>query len=134
MEHLAIMDKQTINMILNGEKTIETRFSKNKISPYNKVKTGEIVYLKESGKDIMASFEIDKVDFYNSLTNDKIKKMKNEFNCFIKAPDEYWYIKSDSNYGTLIYIKNPHKLVKSMKINKKGRQGFVSYEKINLAK
>jgi len=130
MKHLAIMDKHTINMILNSEKTIETRFSKNKISPYHKVKVGEIVYLKESGKDITASFEIAKVIFYENLTGDKVKEIKQEYNHLIKAPNLYWDIKSASKYGTLMFIKNVIKLNNQIKINKKGRQGFVSYDKI----
>lgn len=129
MKHLAIMDKQTINMIMSGEKIIETRFSKNKISPYQKLSIGEKVYLKESGRETIAVFEIDKFIYFKDLNSDKIKLIKSKYNNLVKAPDIYWELKENSNYGTLIYIKKPHKLDKPIKINKKGRQGFVSYEK-----
>ena len=130
MEHLAIMDNKTINMILNKEKLIETRFSKNKITPYNKVKPGDLIYLKASGKDITAYFEVDRVVYYENLDASKIDKLKEYFNNLIKAPDSYWQMKLSSNYGTLIYIKNSNNLDKPIKINKKNRQGFVSYSSI----
>lgn len=76
-------------MILNGEKVIETRFSKNKIPPFNKVNIGEIVYLKESGKDIITLFEIEKVIFFDNLTMEKVEGIKREYNDLIKAPDSY---------------------------------------------
>ncbi len=126
MKHLAIMDKHTIDMILNGEKTIESRFSKYKISPFNKVKVNDKIYLKESGKKIVASFEVAGVIYFDNLNPKKIIKIKRDYNNLIKAPDIYWNKKLKSNYGTLIYIKNAKK-IKPIIINKKGRQGFVSF-------
>lgn len=127
--HLAIMDKETINMILSGKKTIESRFSKNKISPFNKVTVGETVYLKESGKEIVASFEIKQIEFYDNLTTQKVEYIKKKYNKFINAPDSYWNCKLNSNYGTLMYVENVEK-IEPIKILKKGRQGFASYDKL----
>ncbi len=132
MVHIAIMDKNTIDMILNGEKTIESRFSKNKISPFNKVAVGETVYLKESGKDIIASFDIEKVVFYDNLTSDKVELISSKYNNQINAQDSYWSHKLNSNYGTLMWINNVKK-IKPIKISKKGRQGFVSYDELSLS-
>lgn len=131
MVHLAIMDKKTIEMILKGEKIIESRFSKNKITPFNKVNVGETVYLKESGKDIVTSFEIDKIIFYDNLTTKKVARIKEKYNSLIKAPDSYWNCKLNSKYGTLMYVKNA-KTIKPIKISKKGRQGFVSYNELKV--
>jgi ASC-1-like (ASCH) protein len=129
MVHLAIMDKNTIDMILKGEKTIESRFSKNKISPFNKVTAGETVYLKESGKDILTSFDVEKIVFYDNLTSEKVGLIKDKYDDQINAPDSYWNHKLNSNYGTLMWIKNV-KRIKPIKISKKGRQGFVSYDEL----
>jgi ASC-1-like (ASCH) protein len=52
MEHLMIVKKKYFNLIISGKKTIETRWSKNKITPYEKVKIGETILIKESGKPI----------------------------------------------------------------------------------
>jgi ASC-1-like (ASCH) protein len=129
MVHLAIMDKNTIDMILKGEKTIESRFSKNKISPFNKVTAGETVYLKESGKDILTSFDIERVAYYDNLTSEKVGLIRDKYDDQINAPDSYWDRKLNSNYGTLMWIKNV-KRIRPIKISKKGRQGFVSYDEL----
>jgi predicted transcriptional regulator len=131
MVHLAIMDRKTIEMILAGEKVIESRFSKNKITPFNKVSVGETVYLKESGKDIVASFEIEKIIFYDNLIPEKVNWIKEKYNNLIKAPTSYWNYKLSSKYGTLMYIKNT-KEIKQIKISKKNRQGFVSYDEFKV--
>lgn len=129
MEHLAIMDRETINKILDGKKTIESRFSKNKITPYNRVKKGEIVYLKESGGDILATFEIDKALFFDNLDNKKILEIKNSYNKSINAPDDYFNYKSNCKYGTLIYIKNPKAIV-PITIYKNNRLAFLTVNSI----
>ena len=126
MNHIAIMNsKDYIDKILNKEKIIESRFSKNKITPYNKINVGDTIYLKESGKDITAKFKVEKVLYFDNLNSNKIKKLKKEYNKYVVAPDSYWDSKINSNYGTLIYIKDPEN-IGSIKINKKSRNAFVS--------
>ena len=129
MVHVAIMDKETINKILNGSKTIESRFSKNKITPYQKVSIGDTIYLKETGKDIIATFLVDRVVYFDNITPDIMKVIREKYGKFINASDDYWNLKNDTNYGTLIYIKNPIS-IKPIKFNKKGRAGFVSKNNI----
>jgi hypothetical protein len=131
MEHLAIMDRETIDMVLNNEKAIESRFSKNKITPFNMIKSGDTVYLKESGKDVSAMFEAGDVEFYDNLNQNKIQKIKDKYNMLIKADDSYWNLKLDSKYGTLIHVKNAKRIL-PIKIQKRGRQGFISFNNIKI--
>ena len=46
MKHLAILRQPFFDMVLNGEKTIESRWSMNKIAPYKKVNIGDEILLK----------------------------------------------------------------------------------------
>ena len=48
MEHVAIMKKSwgLTEKILTGAKKIESRWYKNKHTPWNRIKSGEIVYFK----------------------------------------------------------------------------------------
>lgn len=124
MNHLAIMDNvEYIDKIVNKEKIIESRFSKNRISPYKTIKPNDIVYLKVSGNnEILAKFEVEKVLFFENF---EILDIKHKYNEFICAPDSYYLKKKDSKYATLIYIKNSC-LIKKTKITKKNRLAFVS--------
>ena len=56
MDHVAILRKAKVSRgdnllqdILDGTKTIESRWYVNKISPWDKIKSGDTVYLKEFG-------------------------------------------------------------------------------------
>jgi len=129
MEHLAIMDLETILMILDGFKVIESRFSKNNISPYKRVKIGDVVYLKVSGGEVLATFEVADVLYFDNLNEAKITDLKNKYNDKVKAPGSYWEYKKDCSYGTFIYIKNPKK-IEPFPIYKKGRQAFVTVSKV----
>ncbi|KKQ35404.1 MAG: hypothetical protein US51_C0006G0001, partial [Microgenomates group bacterium GW2011_GWA2_37_6] len=53
MKHLAIFKGDGAEKILTGKKTIESRFSKNKIAPYGVVSAGDLVYMKLSGGAII---------------------------------------------------------------------------------
>lgn len=75
MKHIAILKKPFFDMILNGKKTIESRWSVNKISPYNKVKVGDIILLKETGKDITVSAIAKNIECYE-LTTEKVEENK----------------------------------------------------------
>lgn len=127
MEHLAIVSKGTIIKILSGEKKIESRFTKNKIAPYNNIKKGERVYLKESGGPVTAIFTAGNIQYFDNLNAQKLLEIKTKYNSKIKADDGFWEYKKNSIYGTLIEIELP-KRITPFNINKLGRQAFVSYE------
>ena len=57
MEHLAIMRKSwgLTKKILSGEKKIESRWYKSKYPPWGKIRSGEIVYFKDSGEPVSIS-------------------------------------------------------------------------------
>ncbi|MBI1972386.1 ASCH domain-containing protein, partial [Candidatus Woesearchaeota archaeon] len=44
MDHLAILKKKWLEKILSGEKTIESRWYKQKITPYQKIAKGDTAY------------------------------------------------------------------------------------------
>lgn len=49
-KHIAILRQPFFNMVLNGEKTIESRWSLNKVAPFNKISSGDEILLKETAK------------------------------------------------------------------------------------
>ena len=81
MEHLAIMKKSwnLTNKILTGEKKIESRWYKNKYSPWDKIKDNETVYFKDSGYPVTIKAEVDKVLQLENLDESKIRKILEEY-------------------------------------------------------
>ncbi len=123
--HLGIFCEPYLTYMSNGRKTIDSRFSKNKIAPYNKITKADIVIVKKSGGDVLGFFTIRDVLFFN-LNTVSIDTIKSKYNRFICADDAFWISKQQSNYATLIAIDKFYKL-KPFHINKKGMQSWIVF-------
>lgn len=125
MYHIAIMKKSwdLIPKILNGQKTIESRWYKTKRSPYDKIKLSETVYFKNTGEAVTAKAEVSKVLQYRNLTPERIYKLIDEFGGEGKIHfPNLTEAKRDlvnKKYCVLIFLKDS-KMVKPFKINKSG--------------
>lgn len=125
-KHLAIMDKPTIEAILSGIKTIETRFSLHKIAPFGQVGVGDIVYIKPPGREIVGLFKVKKVIFYEGLDLNDLNSLRNLYEKEIAAWEEYWEKKKDSKFGTLIFISESERFITSpIKIKKSDQRGWM---------
>ncbi len=61
--HIAIMREPFLSYILTGKKTVESRFSINRIAPYQKVGPGDIILMKSG--PIIGCFVAEWVKFYD---------------------------------------------------------------------
>ncbi len=67
MDHVAILDKKRklLAKILSREKTIESRWYKSKVTPWDRIKKGEVIYFKESGELVAVKATVSEVlQFY----------------------------------------------------------------------
>ena len=67
MDHIAILDKKRklLAKIISGEKTIESRWYKAKVTPWDRIKKGETIYFKESGDPVSVRATVSEVlQFY----------------------------------------------------------------------
>lgn len=126
MKHLAIFsDKETIEKILKKEKVMEGRLSREKDLPYDKIKKGDEIYLKESGGEILGRVEVDNVLFYDNLTPEMIGNLRREYGKDLIVDDKFWEKYSKSKYATLIFLKNPKRFLSKVKFKKKDRRSWV---------
>ena len=126
MKHLAVFKGEGVGLILNGKKTVESRFSKRKNVPFLQISAGDLVYIKPSGKDIIGQFRVKKVIFYDGLTDEDVEQIKKSFGDAIAQPNEYWESKIGSKYGTLIFIGEVDPFITApIKISKKDLRGWV---------
>jgi len=124
MNHVAILSKKykLLDKIISGEKTIESRWYVNRISPWNKIKKGEIVYFKNSGEPIIAKASVKKVLQFD-LKHTKVKDILSEFGKRIgfnsKDMNKWIEMYTNKNYCILMFLENSTK-IKPFKIDKKG--------------
>ncbi len=122
--HLGIFKQPFLDLMLDGKKTIESRFSKNKIAPYGIISKNDIVIVKESSKNVIALFTIKEVLQF-SMKDTSVHSLKEKYNNEILADNQFWDNKEKtSNYATLIRINKLIKL-KPFSINKVGMQSWI---------
>ncbi len=121
--HLGIFSEPYLTYILEGKKTIESRFSKNKIIPYKEITKDDIVIVKKYSGNVVSYFIIKNVLFFN-LNTVSIEEIKLKYNKQLCVDETFWINKKNSNYATLIIIDKLFKL-KPFHINKKGMQTWV---------
>jgi ASC-1-like (ASCH) protein len=123
--HLAVCNEPFLSLILNGEKRIESRFSINKISPFGKIKKGDVVIIKETGGPISGIFVAGVVKYFYKLNKSVIKQIENEYGRLLcSAYDKnFWKMRDSANYASLIEVKKIKRL-SPFKIDKKDRTGW----------
>lgn len=125
MHHIAIMKKSwgLTGKILNGQKKIESRWYSMRCAPWDKIKTGETVYFKDSGEPVFLKVDVEKVIQFSDLTPEKVKEILAEYGDADgiekeKIPEFFERFKN-KKYCLLIFLKNPQK-IKPFEINKTG--------------
>ncbi|MBW3013017.1 hypothetical protein KY340_02320 [Candidatus Woesearchaeota archaeon] len=123
MEHLAIMKKswKLIPKILTGEKKIESRWYMAKYAPWNRIKSGETIYFKDSGEKLTAKATIEKVLQFENLNEAKVKVLLDKYAADLgikNAPEDLKFLKN-KKYCILIFLKNAQK-IEPFNINKTG--------------
>lgn len=120
--HIAIVDMPTIRKIAQGVKTIESRFSKNRIKPHGLVDPDDMVLLKSSGGGIFGYFFVDHVE---TLTNFNIVDIKERYNDRITADESFWTKKTDARYASLIQCKKPVMAESGVHFKRTGMDGWI---------
>lgn len=124
--HLAIFTGDTIDKILSGQKTIESRFSRQKIAPFGQVATGDLVLMKQSGGKLRGQFLVDKTIFFDHPSTHDVQLIRSEYAQEITVDEKFWKQHEGACYITLIFITNAAAfLVEPYKIPKKDLRGWV---------
>lgn len=125
MQHIAIMKKEwgLTDKVLSGEKTIESRWYKNKRPPWGKVQAGDVVYFKDTGGPVRVKTTVEKVLQFADLTRQKTEEiLKQHGEADLGAKEIMSEIRqyvAGKNYCLLVFLKNPQK-IEPFDINKTG--------------
>ena len=122
--HLAIVAEPFLTMVLSGEKTIESRFSRNRCAPYGEISDGDIILLKEVAGPICGIVLARRTWCYE-LTAEPIDWIRQRFGAGICADDEFWDSRANALYATLIELDAPAPIA-PVNCDKRDRRGWVS--------
>jgi hypothetical protein len=123
--HLAIFVEPYLQYILEGKKTVESRFGVHRYPPFGYVREGDVLLLKKSGGPIMGICLVGQVWFYH-LDAHSWRKIKQDFSSSLCAQDpEFWNQRRAASYATLMLIKDVRPIT-PFEISKKDRRGWVT--------
>lgn len=124
--HLAVFSEPILSELLAGRKTVESRFSTNKVGPFGKIQAGDIILVKKSGGPVVGAFLAGTITSFSNLTPSKMRAIRSEYSTRLGLPEKskFWSEKLDAKYGTLISIKK-FKQLSPYPIEKKDRTGWV---------
>lgn len=121
--HLAVMVEPFLSYILDGKKSIESRFSKHAIAPFYQIESGDLVLLKLTGGPVVGCFDTDTVEFV-ALNKNEHDRLRRHYSTAICADDDFWHARQDKRYATLVGVRNVHAL-DAAPVAKSDRRGWV---------
>jgi len=123
--HLAVFTEPFLTLVIKGEKSIESRFSKSRISPFGKVSKGDVVVVKESGGYVTAVFVVGDVKYYTFLNPERIAEIESNYGQFIgtRHDNHFWETRSSAHFATIMEIRSLRRL-NPFQIGKNDRTGW----------
>jgi len=126
--HIAIMVEPYLQYVLDGKKTVESRFSVHRIPPYGCVSRGDILLLKKSGGPITGICQASDVWYYE-LDPNSWQEIRRNFTEMLCAQDPaFWSTRNRASFATLIRLKNVS-AINPVKYSKLDRRGWVTLKK-----
>lgn len=101
--HLAVFVEPFLSYILDGRKTVESRFSVTRMPPYGRVTSGDLLLLKRSGGPVVGMCRVTQCWTY-SLTGSVSEEIRRKFGKAICASAAFWNSKRGARYVTLMAI------------------------------
>jgi ASC-1-like (ASCH) protein len=122
--HLAICTEPLLSLMLSGEKKVESRFSKNKIAPYEKVAKGDLVILKRSGGEVVGSCVVHKVVFVEIKNKKIFIELKKKYSRSIcaDADSHFWSQRTSARYASFIWLGKV--IQEKITVHSSGRSGW----------
>lgn len=104
--HLIILAAKYLEAILSGRKTAECRLSRVEQAPYQAVRPGDLLWLKEVSGPVRAVATAGRVHCFKELDPSRLGVLRRRFNGDIAAPASFWQLHHDARFATLIWLES----------------------------
>jgi hypothetical protein len=121
--HVAVMREPYLTLLLEGRKTVESRFSVNRVSPFGVVATGDVLALKEQSGPLVGLTLVEHAAFYE-LDPAALAEIRREFTSRICADRAFWRARANARYGSLLRVAAPLR-IDPLFLAKRDRRGWV---------
>jgi hypothetical protein len=122
--HLAVFVQPFLEYLLDGRKTIESRFSAIRCAPFGRVAAGDLILVKASGGPVVGVAEIGETWSYR-LDPESWKQIRRDFTAALCAQDPaFWESRQHATFATLLRIRRVERL-SPVPWRKRDRRGWV---------
>ena len=110
-DHLVILKKAYLELILSGRKTIELRLSRGRSPLIGRVRRRDELFVKIGAGPVCARATVAEVKCYETLTPVLITQIKQKYNDQIMGGDAVWDSMMDRKSGLLVWLRDvqPHR-------------------------
>lgn len=122
--HLAVFAEPFLSLVLDGRKTVESRFSRVRCAPFDLVSEGDIILLKRVAGPICGLVLAKRAWFYE-LDKQVFARIRKTYGSTICGDDEFWRLRRNASYATLIELAEPM-AIPATSCDKRDRRGWVS--------
>lgn len=103
--HLAILVNPYLQLLLDGQKTVESRFSVQRRAPFQQVVEGDIILLKRSGGPILGIGIVAEACFYQ-VTAEVLKDIQAKYAEALGIRDPaFWTSRAQTRFATLLRLE-----------------------------
>ncbi len=103
--HLGVFIEPYLRFILEGKKTIESRFSVNKHAPFEQVNIGDLLILKRSSGPVCGVCRVSYVWYYR-VDPTTWRQIENYAEALCMDASPFWENKKDASYASLMQIED----------------------------
>jgi hypothetical protein len=122
--HLAVMTGPYLNRLLDGTKTIESRFTKHRIAPFDQVTDGDVVFFKQAAGPVTAVGLAGSVQNLD-LQQVSLQEIADTYGSAIAPVDSsFWNERAHARYVTLVAMLSVISLP-PLAVQKRDRRGWV---------
>jgi ASC-1-like (ASCH) protein len=123
--HLAVLVEPYLSLLLSGRKTVESRFSMTRRSPFRQVKANDILILKRSAGPVVGVCRVAEVQFYQ-LDRATLAHLRKTFHESLAIEDErFWERQGEMRYATLMRVSHAMAL-DGIRCGKRDQRGWVT--------
>lgn len=121
--HLAVFVEPYLEYLLQGRKTIESRFSVNKHPPFEQVNIGDLIVIKRTAGPVCAVCKVANVWFYR-LDPSSWSEITQHAEALCMDSSSFWQKKSAASFATLMEVQDVHR-IKEFGISKADPRSWV---------
>ncbi len=122
--HLAVMTGQYLDRLLDGTKTIESRFTRHRIAPFQQVVSGDVIFFKQAAGPITAAGLAGTVQDLD-LGIVPLWQLADQYSAAIAPVDaSFWADRAAARYATLVTMLDVVR-TEPVPVQKRDRRGWV---------